>query len=652
MITTFYSFKGGVGRSMALANIAELFYQKGLKVLIVDFDLEAPGLDRYFSPPNAKNALFTNEELLSKRGLIDMIMTYKNLLSLPAQKNRDGCGSDFLSIKFLLSFITPIFKSEEKGGSLSILTAGQRSGNSYINYAKLVSDINWNDFYNNCDGEHFFNWFIEQSESLFDVTLIDSRTGITDMGGVCTYHLADSIVIFVAPNQQNIDGVNSMAKSLSSDHLIEYARKGRPLSLLFVPSRVERSEADLLDAFALKFKEEFNKYIPNKLKFQNGFFADLKIPYVPYYSYMENVAAREPGRASALDIVQAFNKLAYSISQLAPDNSPLFQSYTQDKKLTESKSNFEKWIIRSPKQTIKRCIKNYFTRGICDYLPTVGDNEPAYIALFNQMSELNDTNTLDMLNMINLDLLKTTSFELKNSEDNGDERYKLFYNLVGIITYSQSQEAFYILYDTLYNLELDDIYVYGTNLHCHILRSMSRFPRTENNKKNLLNIITFSLNTNKCIPISYELAYELDHSNAIKLLGTYIETLTTIGGKNTDAIDDEILKPVINFLNQSWSTSIFEENMSFFIREVVARIRTLGLETKFSNIGINIEIPTIPDIGIFESCLYSDPKITINVCGREQIFNLHKYMDEICDLPDTNYYEELSKYENLILDKW
>ena len=49
MIYTFYSFKGGVGRSMALANVAELFCAKKLNVLMVDFDLEAPGLERYFS---------------------------------------------------------------------------------------------------------------------------------------------------------------------------------------------------------------------------------------------------------------------------------------------------------------------------------------------------------------------------------------------------------------------------------------------------------------------------------------------------------------------------------------------------------------------------------------------------------------------------
>jgi MinD-like ATPase involved in chromosome partitioning or flagellar assembly len=50
MIYTFYSYKGGVGRSMALANIAERFHEKGLRVIIVDWDLEAPGLETFFTP--------------------------------------------------------------------------------------------------------------------------------------------------------------------------------------------------------------------------------------------------------------------------------------------------------------------------------------------------------------------------------------------------------------------------------------------------------------------------------------------------------------------------------------------------------------------------------------------------------------------------
>ena len=49
-IVTFYSYKGGTGRTMALANVAWILASSGLKVLVVDWDLESPGLHKYFQP--------------------------------------------------------------------------------------------------------------------------------------------------------------------------------------------------------------------------------------------------------------------------------------------------------------------------------------------------------------------------------------------------------------------------------------------------------------------------------------------------------------------------------------------------------------------------------------------------------------------------
>src|SRR5687768_8031580 len=52
-IITFYSYKGGTGRSMAVANVACLLAKSVLKqsqkILVMDWDLEAPGLHRYFT---------------------------------------------------------------------------------------------------------------------------------------------------------------------------------------------------------------------------------------------------------------------------------------------------------------------------------------------------------------------------------------------------------------------------------------------------------------------------------------------------------------------------------------------------------------------------------------------------------------------------
>src|SRR5689334_19464977 len=74
MIYTFYSYKGGVGRSMALANVAEAFRARGLRVLLVDWDLEAPGLEEFFcSTPDELNLV------RSQPGVIDLLQEYRRM---------------------------------------------------------------------------------------------------------------------------------------------------------------------------------------------------------------------------------------------------------------------------------------------------------------------------------------------------------------------------------------------------------------------------------------------------------------------------------------------------------------------------------------------------------------------------------------------
>ena len=71
-IITFYSYKGGAGRSMALANLAWVLASNGKRVLVIDWDLEAPGLHRYFRPfLTDKNLTATGSE-----GVIEMVMDH------------------------------------------------------------------------------------------------------------------------------------------------------------------------------------------------------------------------------------------------------------------------------------------------------------------------------------------------------------------------------------------------------------------------------------------------------------------------------------------------------------------------------------------------------------------------------------------------
>ncbi len=328
MIYTFYSFKGGVGRSMALANVAELMFRLGLRVLLVDFDLEAPGLERFFNVPEA---LYKPDEVLTKRGIIEMLNSYKELYQLPRPSSLspnvvegDNTPAPLpLSIEPLTNFVVPMYTESANGGTLSLIPAGRRDGDEFTNYARQVRSFDWDDLYTNQDGERFFEWFRLEAEQMADVILVDSRTGVSEMSGVCTYQLADIVVMFVAPNQQNLDGTLLMARSLADPQLIEQGRTGRPLSLLFVPSRVEQGEGKQLDAFALEFDKVFGKLIDSEIQFDKNAFVDLKIPYVPYYAFMENVAVRDSDLPSASDLAQAFERLIRVLGQLRGESNPL-----------------------------------------------------------------------------------------------------------------------------------------------------------------------------------------------------------------------------------------------------------------------------------------------------------------------------------------
>src|SRR5262245_1267249 len=80
-VITFYSYKGGTGRSMALANVAWILASNGKRVLAIDWDLEAPGLHRYFQP------FLTDKELSGQesQGVIDMAIDFAVRAATPVK---------------------------------------------------------------------------------------------------------------------------------------------------------------------------------------------------------------------------------------------------------------------------------------------------------------------------------------------------------------------------------------------------------------------------------------------------------------------------------------------------------------------------------------------------------------------------------------
>ncbi len=310
MIFTFYSYKGGVGRSMALVNIATLLYQAGLKVLIVDWDLEAPGLERFF-PDRVAQAL-------ESPGVIEMLLTYKG----EASRFNPGRGRQLFPVCKVEDYLIDLSEKPSGSGRLRLLPSGRRAESQFAEYSNVVKTFDWQDFYENWEGEIYFEWLREEFEKIADVVLIDSRTGVTEMGGVCTYQLADAIVMFCGANEQNIDGTLQMVKSFSDPELQEL-RYGRPLRTVVVPARIEIiSETTKLNNFRQRFSDTFARYIPAEFRANRDFFEQLEIPYVPLYAFEEIVAVNETSSMQrSLELEQAYERLLQVLVELTPRDS-------------------------------------------------------------------------------------------------------------------------------------------------------------------------------------------------------------------------------------------------------------------------------------------------------------------------------------------
>ena len=85
--TTFYSYKGGVGRTMAMMNVAAATVLTGEDVVVVDFDLEAPGLETFELCRKQKSNPFKISDKDTKEknfpGLIDYILEYQETEKIP-----------------------------------------------------------------------------------------------------------------------------------------------------------------------------------------------------------------------------------------------------------------------------------------------------------------------------------------------------------------------------------------------------------------------------------------------------------------------------------------------------------------------------------------------------------------------------------------
>jgi uncharacterized protein YjbI with pentapeptide repeats len=197
-------------------------------------------------------------------------------------------------------------------GRLRFLGAGCREGPQALRYSEWVQQFDWSDFYARWAGAAYIDFFRKDLTAGQAVVLIDSRTGVTEHGGVCTHHLADLVVLLSAPNDLNIEGTKRMADLLANAD-IAALRKNRPLQVMPVAGRVETSsQVAELDAFRKRFEAEFARKVPAAAGDGRAFIQATEIPYIPYFAFTEKVVARETA-TSHRELYRAYEALTRAI---------------------------------------------------------------------------------------------------------------------------------------------------------------------------------------------------------------------------------------------------------------------------------------------------------------------------------------------------
>ncbi|MFZ0912021.1 MAG: AAA family ATPase [Candidatus Korobacteraceae bacterium] len=253
---TFYSYKGGVGRTMGLMNTAVRLGKKGKRVFIIDFDLEAPGIDAFLNPEDR-----------NREGLLEYVSGYAGSGAVPDIRN----------------YVVELPGVSPDCPPIQILPAGKKD----LQYQSLLANLNWKQFYADQRGFLFVENLKGAIESIYapDYLLVDSRTGLTDISGICTVQLPDLVVMLFALNNQNLEGTGRILRAVRQNKM------SREIKTLLVASPVPDTAA-------------FSAIREKRIGFAEEILAEkvaVMLPLDPSVAFYEFILSQKTALASGYD---------------------------------------------------------------------------------------------------------------------------------------------------------------------------------------------------------------------------------------------------------------------------------------------------------------------------------------------------------------
>jgi MinD-like ATPase involved in chromosome partitioning or flagellar assembly/tetratricopeptide (TPR) repeat protein len=296
-IVTFYSYKGGTGRTMALANTAWILASNGLKVLMVDWDLDSPGLHKFFHP------FLDPAKIAATSGIIDLITDYAWAAMRAEERPTDWHREYARVLQHAVSIAWSVFPDD---GTLDFVSAGRQNRD----YSSTVASFDWGSFYERFGGGQFFDALRADMKTHYDYVLIDSRTGLGDISDICTVHFPDILVDCFTLSNQGIEGAAAVARHI--DERYHY----RNIRILPVPMRVDDGEKKKLDAGRALAREKFDHFPKGMSEEEaNHYWSSVEIPYKPFYAFEETLAAFGDAPGSPTSMLAAFERLTSAITR-------------------------------------------------------------------------------------------------------------------------------------------------------------------------------------------------------------------------------------------------------------------------------------------------------------------------------------------------
>lgn len=345
---------------MAMANTGYLLAQKNgekkNRVLLMDWDLEAPGLHRFFHDNLSNRKELQSQDTRQTPGIIELFEDFQskiedieNPFEYPDREQWESLWDSIDFDKYILKTNIP---------NLHMVKAGAYNDG----YAGRVHSFDWQKLFD--QAPWLFAVFSEQLSKQYDYVLIDSRTGVSDVSGICTALLPEKLVLVFTPNRQSLRGVLQIGKDavsyrFDSDDL-------RDLKIYPVVSRVDFSEKELdhkwrvgnTEEKILGYKPAFESLLSELYSLDecdlNVYFYRVFFEHEPFYSYGENIAGLVEMSEKRAGLAASYRSFASLISSTGNpweiDKEEESRFVSLDKKETEDvQENYENagWFLFS-----------------------------------------------------------------------------------------------------------------------------------------------------------------------------------------------------------------------------------------------------------------------------------------------------------------